>query len=69
VVSELPLPRDDAADLVALGAEGTLWIVEISLRLLISRRPEMDGLPAALRPAVLRHHDGGAVRYLPPTTG
>src|SRR2546430_10670414 len=29
VVSELPLPSGRRADLVALGAEGTLWIVEI----------------------------------------
>ena len=29
VVSELPLPSGRRADLVALGADGTLWIVEI----------------------------------------
>src|SRR5258705_11767471 len=29
VVSELPLPSGRRADLVALGGEGTLWIVEI----------------------------------------
>lgn len=29
VVSELPLPSGRRADLVALGADGTLWVVEI----------------------------------------
>src|SRR5262245_763173 len=29
VISELPLPSGRRADLVALGADGTLWIVEI----------------------------------------
>ena len=29
VVSELPLPSGRRADLVALGADGTIWIVEI----------------------------------------
>ena len=34
------------------------------------RRPEMDGLPAALRPAVLRHRRRrSAARYFPPTPG
>ena len=63
VVSELPLASGRRADLVALGARRrNLDRRDQVLGRRFPRRPEMDGLPDALRPAVLRHHGRGALR-------
>ena len=57
VVSELPLPSGRRADLVALGGDGEIIIVEIKSSVADFRADQkVDGLPAALRPAVFRHH-------------
>jgi len=65
-ISELPLPSGRRADLVALNERGEIWIVEIKSSIEdLRRRPEVAGIPGALRPAVLRLHPGSAMRHLP----
>ena len=64
-VSELPLPSGRRADLVALNEQRR----DLDRRDQVvaggfARRPEMAGLPAALRPAVLCLHAGPALRDL-----
>ena len=65
VVSELPLPSGRRADLVALGGDGEIVIVEIKSSVADFRADQkwMD-YRAALRPAVLRHDRGRASRDL-----
>ena len=66
VVSELPLPSGRRADLVALDAGGTIWIVEIKSSVADFRADQKwPDYRAPLRPAVLRHHGRSAVRDFP----
>ena len=69
-MSELALPSGRRADLVALNGAGEIWIVEIKSSIADFRADQkwMD-YRAALRPAVLRHHAGSAVRDFPKDTG
>jgi hypothetical protein len=65
VISELPLASGRRADLVALGADGEVWTSRSAVDCRLSRRSEVDRLPAALRPAVLRHDARSAARFFP----
>ena len=65
-VSELPLASGRRADLVALRQRRrNLDRRDQVLDRRLPRRPEMDGLSPALRPAVLRHHGRSPLRDFP----
>jgi len=66
VVSELPMASGRRAALVALGADGGVWIVDINRRLPTSLRSNGSITPAALRPVVLRHDARVPARFFSP---